>query len=97
MLKPTLFLDRDGIINAIKTAYIFFKKNIHLISFAIFLILYCIFVYRSYFNIFFEVQFAHIPFIEDLAKNSFNAQNFITIFGDPNEVITVVKSGVSAS
>lgn len=66
----------------IKTTYIFFKKNIHLIFFAIFLILYCIFVYRSYFNIFYEAQFAHIPFIEDLAKNSFNAQNFITIFGE---------------
>jgi hypothetical protein len=73
----------NSLINiAIKKAYIFLTNNVHLTFFAIFSILYCIFVYKSYSNIFFEAQFAHIPFIEDLTKNSFNIANFATTFGE---------------
>jgi hypothetical protein len=73
----------NSLINiTIKKAFIFLRNNVHLTFFAIFSILYCIFVFRSYSNIFFEIQFAHIPFIEDLTKNSFNIANFATTFGE---------------
>ena len=78
MTHKNIFLLRS----AFKKPHIFFKENIQVTFFTVFLMLYCIFVYRSYSNIFYEVQFAHIPFIEDLTKNSFSIKNFATTFGE---------------